>query len=61
MRKVGEIVGFKYDIEQYGPIVKIERDFMGVRYFVKATEGGYVKESGKSSQVVMCFEDELWD
>ena len=36
--KVGDYVGFKYDIEQSGPITAINGD----RVTVTATQGGYV-------------------
>ncbi len=42
--KVGDIVEFKYDIEQSGPVVAIKHDGYGAVYTVKATEGGYVED-----------------
>jgi hypothetical protein len=39
---VGDYVSFKYDIEQSGPIVRINRSRRSVT--VTATEGGYVHD-----------------
>lgn len=57
--KVGDNVGFKYDIEQYGPIVQIKRDHYGLVFTVKATQGGYAEEAGGEAYPDFRF-DELW-
>lgn len=57
--KVGDYVGFKYDVEQSGPIVKIRRDHYGPIFTVRATDGGYAEESGGEAYVDFRFDD-LW-
>lgn len=57
--KVGDSVGFKYDVEQFGPIVKISRDAYGPVFTVRATQGGYAEEAGGEAYPDFRF-DELW-
>lgn len=43
--KVGDIVGFKSDIEQYGKVVEIISDYRGTRFKLEAYttfSGGYI-------------------
>jgi hypothetical protein len=59
--KVGDYVSFKYDVEQTGPIVKIEyrRDLGETVYTVLATRGEYVRNRNVGVHVQL-GEDEIW-
>jgi hypothetical protein len=58
--KVGDYVGFKYDVEQTGKIERIENDrYNGLTYYVRATHGEYV--SNRSVGVLVALgSDEIW-
>lgn len=58
--KVGDYVGFKYDIEQIGKVVEIKRDrYTGETvYTVLATEGEYAR--GSKGVRVDLGAEEIW-
>lgn len=60
IKKVGDIVGFKYDIEQSGPIKSITHRYGEIVVTVEARHGGYVAEAGCPCYVDFGVE-ELWD
>ena len=54
---IGTYVGFKYDIEQSGPVVAIRSGFYGVVLTVTATEGEYAREAGGEVNIDLPLED----
>jgi hypothetical protein len=58
--KVGDFVGFKYDVEQSGKVEKIKTDWTGEKtYLVRAKEGGYVTDQIRG-ELVELREEDLW-
>jgi hypothetical protein len=58
--KVGDYVGFKYDIEQTGKVIAIKHDrYRGTIYTVLATHGEYVRGSRNGVPVDLSA-DEIW-
>jgi hypothetical protein len=56
--KVGDYVGFKYDIEQTGKVIAIEKNSYGETvYTVLATRGEYASRKGTP---VVLGADEIW-
>jgi len=57
--KVGDIVNFKHDVEQSGPVVEIEWDKwnQSYRYWVLAKEGDYINDKINGTRVALGLED----
>lgn len=58
--KVGDYVGFKYDIEQKGKVEKIGRnDYNGEKvYYVRAFHGEYV--NNQTGTVIELYDSDIW-
>ncbi len=58
--KVGDVVGFKADIEQYGKVVEIRRrDFGGYELTLEASDR-FIGEYIGGMKRTTVFDDEIW-
>jgi hypothetical protein len=57
--KIGDFVGFKYDVEQSGKVEEIKTDWNGEKiYVVLASQGGYV--DNVNGTLIDLLEEDIW-
>ena len=58
--KVGDFVGFKSDIEQYGGVTEIRKRSWGGYELVIANEGGFIGEYIGGKTTTTMFAEDVW-
>ena len=59
--KVGQVVGFKSDVEQYGTIVEVREDrYNATEYKVKASDRFHGEYIG-GQEYTLIYEDQIFD